>query len=65
LREKRFADFFWAVEVPKKKFLNIEKTPYRRVAQKRYNFASGAANHTFFDSPCIFAKYLSIIIEFT
>ena len=27
---------------------NIEKTPYRRVAQKRYNFATGAANLTFF-----------------
>jgi len=36
--------------VPKKcKFLkNIEKTPFRRVAQKRYNFAPGAVN--FFDS---------------
>jgi len=44
-------DFFWAIEVPKKitNFQkNIEKTPYRRVAQKRYNFAPGAANHTFF-----------------
>jgi len=36
---------------------NIEKTPYRRVAQKRYNFAPGAANHTFFDSPCIISSY--------
>jgi len=26
----------------------IEKTPYRRVAQKRYKFAQGAANYTFF-----------------
>ena len=48
--------FFWAIGVPKKNYKfskNIEKTPYRSVAQKRYNFAPGAANHTFFDSPCI------------
>ena len=32
----------------KKFFFNFEKTPYRRVAQKRYNFAPGAANYTFF-----------------
>ena len=31
----------------------IEKTPYKRVTQKRCNFAPGAANHTFFYSPCI------------
>ena len=32
---------------------NIEKKPYKRVEQKRYNFAPGAANNTCFDSPCI------------
>jgi len=36
-------------ELKKYKFSkNIEKPLYRRVAQKRYNFAPGAANHTFF-----------------
>ena len=34
--------FFWAIGVPKKLLKNIGKTPYRRVAQKRYNFALGA-----------------------
>ena len=29
-------------------FKKYWKTPYRRVAHKRYNFALGAANHTFF-----------------
>ena len=29
----------------------IEKTPYKRVTQKRCNFAPGAANHTFFTHP--------------
>jgi len=49
-RKKRFADFFRAIGVPKKGykfFKNIEKTPFRRVAQKSYSFAPGAANHTF------------------
>ena len=45
LREKNDSRiFFWAIGFSK----NIEKTPYRRVAQKRYNFAPGATNHIFF-----------------
>jgi len=53
-RKKDSRIFFWAIKVPQKKNLkNIEKTPYGRVAQKRYYIAPGAANHTFFDSPCI------------
>jgi len=52
LREKKVRGFFlWAIGVPKKiyKFSkNIEKTPYRRVAQKMYNFEPGVSNHTFF-----------------
>ena len=50
----KFADFFGVIGTPKKLkffFLNV-KTPNRRVAQKRYNFATGAANHTLFYSPC-------------
>ena len=53
LWEKNLRIFFWAIGVPKKIPKNIEKIPYRRVAQKIYNFATDAANHTFFDSPCI------------
>jgi len=51
LREKKF--FFGAIGVPKKHNFskNIEKTPLSRVAQKRYNFAPGAANHTFLTHP--------------
>ena len=51
LREKRIGGFFGVIGVPKRNYKfskNIEKIPYRRVAQKRYNFAQGAANHTFF-----------------
>jgi len=47
-------DFFGQLEYQKtlKKFSkNIDKTPYIRVAQKRYNFAKGVANHTFFTHP--------------
>ena len=40
-----------------KKSKNIEKTAYRRVAQKMHNFASGVANHTFLDSPYIDLVY--------
>ena len=42
--------FFWAIGIPKKlkNFKKYWKTPYRRVAQKRYNFSPSAANHTFF-----------------
>jgi len=52
LKEKKVRGF-WTIEVPKKyKFSkNILKTPYRRIAQKSYTFAPGAANHTFFTHP--------------
>ena len=49
LRQKSFADFVlghWSY--PQKVSKNIEKIPYRRVVQKRYNFAPDAANHSFF-----------------
>ena len=46
LREKSFADFFGPLEYQKKIPKNNEKLPYRRVAQKRYNFAPDATNHT-------------------
>ena len=51
LREKKLTDFLlghWSTKKNYKFSKNIEKTPYRRVAQKRYNFAPDAANHTFF-----------------
>ena len=50
------SDFLGSLKYQKnKKFSKIiDKTPYRRVAQKRDNFATGAANHTFFDSHCIY-----------
>jgi len=46
--------FFGAIGVPKMSYKiskTIEKTPYKRVTQKRCNFAPGAANHTFFTHP--------------
>ena len=54
-----YTDFFKPLEykfffLNSKNFLNIEKAPYRRVAQKRVQFGPGGANHTFFDSPCIY-----------
>ena len=55
-REKKFLGFLLTIVVLKinKRFSrNIEKIPYKRVAQKRYNFASDATYHTFFGSPCI------------
>jgi len=51
LREKKYGDFFWAIEVPKKitNFQKILKNFYTgELHIKRYNFAPGAANHTFF-----------------
>ena len=51
LREKKIRGFsFGSLEYQKNyKFSkNIEKAPYRRVAQKKYSFAPDAANHTFF-----------------
>ena len=53
-----FADFLSGHGSTKKKEYkfskNIEKPPYRRVAQKKYNFAPGATNHAFFlTHPCI------------
>ncbi len=42
----------------------MKKTPFRRVAQKRYNFAPGAANHTFFTHPVqyIFFRFCKALI---
>ena len=64
LREKRFADFLlghWSTKKKYKFSKNIEKPLYRRVAQKRYNFAPGAANHTFFYSPLtVFTKRVCV-----
>ena len=44
----------------KKKIKNfqqiLKKIPYKRVAQKRYNFASDAANHTFLTHP-VYIEY--------
>ena len=55
LREKKIRGFsFGPLEYQKKNYKfskNIEKIPYRRVAQKMQNFAPGAANHTFFTHP--------------
>ena len=55
-----FADFLSGHGSTKKKEYkfskNIEKPPYRRVAQKKYNFAPGAANHTFFTHPVYIYK---------
>jgi len=59
-RKKRFPDFFWYQKIKNVQKI-LKKTPYRRVAQKRYNFAPGAANHTFFDSPCIYL-YIYIFV---
>ena len=42
---------------------NIEKTQYSRVAQKRYNFTTGAADDTFFDTPCVYMYYLYISLK--
>jgi len=33
---------------------NIEKKPYRRFTQKRYYFAPGVANNTFFTHPVLY-----------
>jgi len=54
LREKKVHGFFldhWSTKKNYKFLKNIENTPYRRVAQKKYNFAPGAANHTFLTHP--------------
>ena len=57
LREKKIRGFSFG-PLPKEtcKFSkNIEKTPYGRVAQKRYNFAPDAANHPFFLTHPVYA----------
>ena len=54
LREKKIRDFLMGHWITKKKiqFSNhIEKHHTGAVAQKRYNFAPGAANHTFLTHP--------------
>jgi len=58
LKEKKVREFFWAIEVPKKISKHIKKTPFRRVAQKKYTFAPGAANHTFLTHPVSTSYYL-------
>ena len=54
LREKKVRGFICGPST-KKKLQIFEKywkiTSYRRVAKKRYNFAPGAANYTFFTHP--------------
>ena len=47
-RKKGSQIFFWAMKYQKKLqiFKKYWKTPYRRVSQKRCNFAPCAANHT-------------------
>ena len=60
--KKRFADFLTKKNYKFSK--NIVKIPYRRVAQKRYNFAPGAANPFFWltlynfklGNPALFGK---------
>jgi len=52
LREKKNSlIFFWAIGIPKK-ITNFQKILKRHhtgdLHKKRYNFAPGAANHTFF-----------------
>ena len=48
----------WCTKQNYKFSKNIEKPLFRRVSQRRFNFAPGAANHTFFDSPCIYLIYV-------
>ena len=56
LRELKVRGFFsshWSTKKILQIFKKYWKTPYCRVAQKRYNFAPGAANHTFsWLTPC-------------
>ena len=42
--KKKFRGFSWAFGVPKNNPKNIEKIPFRRVAQKRHNFAPDSVN---------------------
>jgi len=71
LREKKIRGFSYGPLEYQKNYKfskNIEKTPYRRVAQKRHNFAPGTANHTFFDSPCMsqmITKFVFFITTFS
>jgi len=53
----RFCLSHWSTKKKCKFSKKKLKTPFRRVAQKRYNFAPGAANHTFY-SPCIYVQDL-------
>ena len=60
-RKRRFTDFLLGHVAYQKNYKfskNIEKTPYRRIAKKWYNFAPGAANHTFFTHPAYAYKFL-------
>ena len=53
---------FWAIGVSKKLqiFKNIEKTPYRRVAQKRTILHQAPQVTLFFDSPCIYINIYAV-----
>ena len=65
LREKKGSRIFFGPlhGIPKKKFSkNIEKTPYRRVAQKRCDLHQALLITLFFDSPCIFLIWYYIYI---
>ena len=42
----------------------MKKTLYRRVAQKNYNFAPGAANHTFLTHPVYLPSFAPTSFNF-
>ena len=63
LREKKVRGFFWAkkFKISKKYW----KKSYWRFTQKRYYFAPGVANNTFFYSSCTLSDSSRIIFFFT
>ena len=60
-----FADFLSGHFSTKKLqiFKKYWKTTIQESCTKKYNFAPGATNHPFFDSPCIFSINFKIIIN--
>ena len=48
---------YWSTKKNYKFSKNIEKTPFRRVSQKRYNFAPGATIITLFFDPAYIYIY--------
>jgi len=67
-KKNRFADFFLGPLSTKKiyKFSkNIEKIPFRRVAQIKVQFCTRRHKSHFFYSPCICPKYSLIFWYFT